>query len=139
MEYFCGVWPCAGRCALGDWMTTSSAKGTKSLTGSVFFILLALADGDRHGLGIADDVAARTEGEIEMGPGTLYNALRKMLARGLIKEAKRRPAPEQDDPRRRYYRITKKGLEAISAEAARLDRVLAAVREKDLLPATKRS
>lgn len=116
-------------------MTTSSAKGTKSLTGSVFFILLALADGDRHGLGIAEDVATRTEGEIEMGAGTLYNALRKMLARGLIEESDSRPEPEHDDSRRRYYRITKKGLEAISAEAARLDRVLSAVREKDLLPA----
>lgn len=118
-------------------MTHISAAGTKPLTSSVFYILLALADQNRHGLGIAEEVEDRTGGDVEMSPGTLYNALRKMLADGLIEESAERPAPEDDDPRRRYYRITKKGREAVTAEAARLDRVVVAAREKDLLPAER--
>jgi DNA-binding PadR family transcriptional regulator len=96
-----------------------NAAGTKPLTSSAFFILLALADRPRHGLGIADEVERRTEGEVELGPGTLYNALRKMLALGLIEDAPDRPDPEEDDPRRRYYRITEAGRQAVSAEAER--------------------
>lgn len=115
--------------------SSTSAAGTKPLTSSVFYILLALADKDRHGLGIAEEVEKRTGGEVEMSPGTLYNALRKMLADGLIQETRDRPPPEEDDPRRRYYRITEKGREAVSGEAARLNRVVLAAREKDLLPA----
>jgi len=118
-------------------MARNSAAGTKPLTSSVFYILLALADKDRHGLGIAEEVEARTGGEVSMGPGTLYNALRKMLAAGLIRETSNRPSPEDDDPRRRYYRITDEGRLAVSAEAARLDRVVGAARAKDLLPAER--
>jgi DNA-binding PadR family transcriptional regulator len=118
-------------------MAANSAAGTKPLTSSVFYILLALADKDRHGLGIAEEVEGRTGGDVEMSPGTLYNALRKMLAEGLIEETQDRPPPEEDDPRRRYYRITEKGRQAVSAEAVRLDRVVVAAREKDLLPAER--
>lgn len=118
-------------------MAARSAAGTKPITSSVFYILLALADKNRHGLGIAEEVESRTAGEVEMGPGTLYNALRRMLADGLIEETQERPAPEEDDPRRRYYRITEKGRTTVSGEAARLQRVLMAARAKDLLPAER--
>lgn len=115
-------------------MGATNAAGTKPLTSSVFYILLALADQDRHGLGIAEEVELRTGGEVEMGPGTLYNALRRMLTEGLIAESPERPDPAEDDPRRRYYRITEQGRRAVSCEAARLHRVVLAARAKDLLP-----
>ncbi len=120
-------------------MGNDSRTGAKPVTSSVFYILLALADKDRHGLGIAAEVEQRTGGEVEMGPGTLYVALRKMLGDGLIEESDERPAPAEDDPRRRYYRITATGRVAVSAEAARLERVVAAARKKDLLPSRGRS
>lgn len=113
-----------------------NAAGTKPLTSSVFFILLALADRPRHGLGIADEVERRTEGEVELGPGTLYNALRKMLALDLIEETSERPDPDDDDPRRRYYQITATGRQAVSADAERLERVVAVARDKDLISST---
>lgn len=116
-----------------------SAAGTKPITSSTFYILMALADQDRHGLGIAEEVEARTQGEIVLGPGTLYNALRKLLTTGLIEESSERPDPEHDDPRRRYYRITDEGLQTVAAEAHRIERVLEAAREKNLLPTTRES
>jgi DNA-binding PadR family transcriptional regulator len=69
-----------------------------------------------------------------IGPGTLYNTLHRMLSSGLIEDSPHRPDPEDDDPRRRYYRITPSGRRALTADAVRLKRVLAAVREEDLLP-----
>lgn len=110
----------------------SSRVGVKPLTSSVFYILMALADGDRHGLGIVDEVEERTDGAVRLGPGTLYNAIRKMVEGGLIEESSRRPEPEEDDPRRRYYRITEEGRDALEREAERLARVMKAVREKGI-------
>jgi DNA-binding PadR family transcriptional regulator len=110
------------------------ASGAKPLTSSVFHILLALADEERHGLGIAGEVAQRTDGAVELGPGTLYNAIRKMLESGLIEEPAQRPDPQHDDPRRRYYRITGVGRRMLEEEARRLDRILAAARDKAVLP-----
>jgi len=114
-------------------MTDAVTGGGKPLTSSVFYILLALADADRHGLGIAADVEQRTDGDVQLGPGTLYNAIKKMLADGLIQVARKRPAPEDDDPRRRYYSVTRSGRRALEKEAHRLDRVLAAARDKHVL------
>jgi len=114
-------------------MTDAATGGGKPLTSSVFYILLALADSDRHGLGIAADVEQRTGGDVQLGPGTLYNAIKKMLADGLIQVASKRPAPEEDDPRRRYYNISRSGRRALEQEAHRLDRVLAAARDKHVL------
>ncbi len=118
-------------------MPGSGAAGTKPLTSSVFYILLALADENRHGLGIVEEVERRTGGDVQLGPGTLYNAIKKMLAAGLIAEPKSRPAPEHDDPRRRYYRLTPAGRAAVETEAARLERVIEAARDKDLLPGSR--
>ena len=114
-------------------MTGMTAGGGKPLTSSVFYILLALSDSARHGLGIAADVEERTCGEVQLGPGTLYNAIKKMLADGLIEVAKSRPAPEDDDPRRRYYSITDEGSRLLRQEALRLDRVMEAVRDKQVI------
>jgi DNA-binding PadR family transcriptional regulator len=85
-----------------------------------FHILLALASEDRHGYAIIQDVAARTSGEIKLNAGTLYRSIQRMLEQGLILETRERPSPEQDDQRRRYYRITKFGEEVARAEARRL-------------------
>jgi DNA-binding PadR family transcriptional regulator len=115
-------------------VSPKGATGAKPLTSSVFHILLALADEERHGLGIAEEVERRTGGAVEIAPGTLYNAIRKMLESGLIEEPANRPDPEHDDPRRRYYRITRIGRKLLEEEARRLDRVLAAVRDKAVLP-----
>jgi DNA-binding PadR family transcriptional regulator len=108
-------------------------RGTKPLTSSVFYVLLALADSERHGLGISADIADRTHGDVDMGPGTLYTTLGKMLDDGLIAEATGRRARGEDDTRRRYYRITRPGKSALKAEAQRLEVIVDAVRAKRVL------
>jgi DNA-binding PadR family transcriptional regulator len=85
-----------------------------------FHILLALADEDRHGYAIILEVAARTGGALRLSAGTLYRSIQRMLEDGLIVETRERPAPEMDDERRRYYRITPFGAAVARAEAARL-------------------
>jgi DNA-binding PadR family transcriptional regulator len=87
---------------------------------ATFHILMALADEDRHGYGIIKDVAASTDGELKLSAGTLYRSIQRMLEQGLLIEPRDRPAPEQDDERRRYYRITPFGKEVAVAEANRL-------------------
>jgi DNA-binding PadR family transcriptional regulator len=112
----------------------TNPRGAKPLTSSSFYVLLALKDGPKHGLGIAADIEERTSGEVRLGPGTLYNAIKKMLQQKLIADERSRPEPEDDDPRRRYYRITRSGEAALAAEASRLDRLLRAARAKAALP-----
>src|ERR1044071_801217 len=90
------------------------------LTPPVFHILLALADEERHGYGIMQDVARQTNGALQLGPGTLYGCLKRMLAAGLVEEAEERPDPALDDERRRYYRMTPFGKRTVRAEAQRL-------------------
>src|SRR3989304_3815651 len=90
------------------------------LTPATFHILLSLADEERHGYGIIKDVERRTAGRMKLGPGTLYGSIQRLLAAGLIAESEERPAPEADDERRRYYRLTAVGRRGASAEAERL-------------------
>jgi len=104
------------------------------LTPAVFHILLALADGERHGYGIMQEVALRTEGKLRMGPGTLYGSIKRMLADGLIMESGERPDPALDDERRRYYRLTEFGHRVAQAEAERLMQLLRVAQNKRLLP-----
>jgi DNA-binding PadR family transcriptional regulator len=78
-------------------------------------------------------VEERTGGDVQLGPGTLYNAIKKMSADGLIELASTRPDPENDDPRRRYYCITDDGKRLLKQEAMRLDRVMDAVRDKQVI------
>jgi DNA-binding PadR family transcriptional regulator len=87
---------------------------------AVFHILMALADEDRHGYAIIQEVLARTDGEVRLSPGTLYRSIQRMLDDDLIAEVSERPAPELDDERRRYYRITKTGRTVAREEANRL-------------------
>jgi DNA-binding PadR family transcriptional regulator len=109
------------------------------LSPQVFHILLALANGERHGYAIMQEIAERSAGEIRIGPGTLYGAIRRLLERGVVVESEERPAPEQDDERRRYYGLTRYGHEVLAAEARRLERMVTALRTADLLPRTRPS
>ncbi len=105
---------------------------TRPIAGTFFYVLLALADEPRYGLGIVEEVAARTDGEVRLGPGTLYNAIRKMLDGGLIEEWS--PGGEDElDPRRRYYRITRTGRTLVAEEASRLEQLVRAARAKHVL------
>jgi DNA-binding PadR family transcriptional regulator len=101
---------------------------------ATFHILLALAGEDRHGYGIIQDVAARTGGELRLSPGTLYRSIQRMQEQGLIVETRERPAPEEDDERRRYYRITPFGHAVARAEARRLAQLVKMARAKGLAP-----
>jgi DNA-binding PadR family transcriptional regulator len=99
----------------------------------VFQVLLSVADGERHGYAIVQDIAERSSARMQLEPGNLYRTLRFMLEEGLIEESDRRPAPEVDDERRRYYRITRFGLRVAEAEAARLAELVREARARDLL------
>lgn len=101
------------------------------LGASAFYILLALADGERHGANIAAEVESTTDGAIRLMPGALYRYLKQMAADGWIVES----AGEDDDGRRRYYRLTKWGTRIAQAEAKRLDAVVRLARNRRLLPA----
>jgi DNA-binding PadR family transcriptional regulator len=103
------------------------------LTPPVFHILVALSDGERHGYAIMRQVAADTDGTLQLGPGTLYGCLKRMLAGKLIEESDERPDPELDDERRRYYRITDFGVRTVKAEAQRLATSVTAARARRLL------
>jgi DNA-binding PadR family transcriptional regulator len=104
------------------------------LTPAVFYILLALAGGDRHGYQIMKQVHMDSQGQVTMGTGTLYGSIKRMLADGLIEEADRRPDPGEDDERRRYYRLTDRGRQAFAAELKRYDTVVAIAHRRRLLP-----
>jgi len=105
------------------------------LTPAVFHILLALADGERHGYAIMQEVTQSTEGRIRMGPGTLYGNVKRMLSDRLIEESDERPDPALDDERRRYYRLTGFGSKVASAELRRMSTVVKSARGKRLLAA----
>jgi DNA-binding PadR family transcriptional regulator len=103
------------------------------LTPAVFNILLALADGEKHGYGIMLEVEANTKGQVLMGPGTLYGSIKRMLQAGLIEESDERVDPETDDPRRRsYYRLTGLGRRALRMEAERLASQIKVARAKNI-------
>ena len=98
----------------------------------VFHILIALAEGPRHGYAIMREVAERTAGRLRLGPGTLYGSIKRMLEQGLIEEA--RAGAETGDERRRYYRLTRLGRRTAEAEAARLSDILREAKAHGLLP-----
>ncbi len=103
------------------------------LTPAVFHILLALAESERHGYGIMQEVARLTGGRVTMGPGTLYGSIKRMLAEGLIEESDERPDPALDDERRRYYCLTGYGRKVAIAEAERLENLVSQARLRQLL------
>ena len=103
------------------------------LTPAVFHILLALADADRHGYAIMEHVAQSTDGQIKMGPGTLYGTIKRLLKLKWIEESDERPDPQMDDERRRYYRLTTQGRLVMEAEARRYAKLVKLARAGGLL------
>src|SRR5690349_5207106 len=101
------------------------------LTPAIFNILLALADGEKHGYGIMQEV---TQQGLKLGPGTLYGSIKRLLEDGLIEESDERPDPAHDDERRRYYRLTELGQRVAGAEAVRLESLVRLAHSRRLLP-----
>ena len=101
---------------------------------ATFHILMSVAEDDRHGYAIIQDVAARTRGELKLSAGTLYRSIQRMLEQGLLIEPRDRPSPEEDDERRRYYRITPFGSAVARAEARRLTQLVKLARESGFAP-----
>jgi len=108
----------------------TNPEGMLPLTPAAFHVLLALADGERHGYAIMQEVAKHTAGRMKMGPGTLYGTIKRLLEAGLIEESDERPDPELDDERRRYYRLSGVGQRAVRAEAPRYADVAVVARGK---------
>ena len=105
----------------------------KTLKPAEFLILLALSEGERHGYAVKKFVQARTGGRIDLKPATLYRTLQQLLDKGWIDESGRRPAPEHDDQRRRYFRVTRIGKAAAREEARRLAGLVDTARAVQLL------
>jgi DNA-binding PadR family transcriptional regulator len=112
---------------------SSNPNAFLPLKPSVFHILLSLVDSDRHGYGIMQEVKSTTNGRVKLGPGTLYGAIKRLLADGLIIESDQRPDSELDDERRRYYKITELGRKVITLEAMRLADLVDMAQVKQLL------
>ena len=110
-----------------------SSDQSAPLPASEFHILLALADGERHGYAIMQEVDRRSDGAVRLGPGTLYGSIKRMVAAGMIVESGERPVAGRDDERRRYYRITTLGRRIAAAEARRMERLVTVARAKRLL------
>ncbi|MDX1417064.1 MAG: PadR family transcriptional regulator [Candidatus Promineifilaceae bacterium] len=113
--------------------TMKSPEDFLPLTPTVFNILLALADGEKHGYGMMLEIEANTDGQMLMGPGTLYGSIKRMLKAGLIEESDERPDAKMDDQRRRYYRLTGLGRRTLQLEAERLVEQVSVARAKNLL------
>jgi DNA-binding PadR family transcriptional regulator len=113
--------------------STPSIDELLPLTSTVFHILLSLADQARHGYGIMQEVDAMTQGRIQMGPGTLYGAIKRMISADLIEESDERPDPKLDDERRRYYRLTPLGRRVLGAEAQRLSDLVNVAHRKQIV------
>jgi len=100
------------------------SKPGLALTAGVFYVLLSLSIKDRHGYEILKYVEANSEGRVRLGPGTLYTTLKRMLDAGLISELIDRPEPENDDPRRRYYKLSPRGRAELGAELSHMQHAL---------------
>src|SRR5437899_11744673 len=99
-------------------------EGLLPLTQAVFHILLALADGEKHGYAIMQEIGERTDGAVRMGPGTLYGSIQRMLKDGLIVEVLERGEQAHGEERRRYYTLTGFGSRVLQAEARRLEQLV---------------
>lgn len=98
-----------------------------------FHIMLSLAGGEQHGYGIMQEVLQRTSGKVRLWPATLYGSIKRLIEADLIEESDERPAPEQDDARRRYYRLTALGHRVLEAESERLQELVRAIQAKQSL------
>ena len=111
----------------------ASPESHLPLTAATFQILLALVDGERHGYAIMTAAAQASEGQVRLGPGTLYGSLKRLLEGGLVAESGERADPDLDDERRRYYRLTEFGIRVARAEARRMANVVRTARQKQLI------
>jgi DNA-binding PadR family transcriptional regulator len=103
------------------------------LTPAIFHILLALAAGEMHGYAIMQEIAILSDGQVHVGPGTLYGSIKRLLAARLIEESGDRPDPALDDERRRYYRLTQDGHRVLTAEAERLQGLVRAAQMRNVV------
>ena len=104
------------------------------LPAATLHILMALAEGEKHGYAVIQDVEERTRGALRLSAGTVYRSIQRMLEQGLIVETSERPAPELDDERRRYYAITAFGEAVARGETARLSELVRLARARGLAP-----
>ena len=111
-------------------MVRFDASAYLPLTPAMFQVLVALADGEKHGYAIIKEVARRTEGQVTLSAATLYTIVRRFVQEGVIAESAERPDPSLDDERRRYYRLTARGRAVAVAEARRMAETLAQARVK---------
>jgi DNA-binding PadR family transcriptional regulator len=114
--------------------TNNDPEGHLPLSPAVFHILLALADEERHGYGIMQEVKRRTDGKVRLGAGTLYGAIKRLLEKGIIAETDERPDPALNEERRRYYRLTDFGQRVLRVEVSRLNQLVQQARAKEVLP-----
>jgi len=113
--------------------TAVTPESQLPLAPATFQILLTLVDSERHGYAIMKEVSTRTDGAVQLGPGTLYGALKRLLESGLVEKGSERADPDLGDDRRRYYKLTKLGLRVARLEARRLDAMVRAARQKKLI------
>jgi DNA-binding PadR family transcriptional regulator len=111
-------------------MTHSDPKRFIPLKPQWFHIMLSLVAGEQHGYGIMQEVLNRTTGKVRLWPATLYGSIKRLIEAGLIEESNERPAPEHDDARRRYYKLTPLGRGVLDAECDRLQELVRAIRLK---------
>jgi DNA-binding PadR family transcriptional regulator len=114
-------------------MTDTDLQRFLPLKTQWFHILLSLAGGEQHGYGIMQEVLERTGGKVRLWPATLYGSLKRLIETELIQESAERPAPELDDARRRYYRLTALGRRVLDAECERLQDLVRAIRVKQAM------
>lgn len=112
----------------------TSTNPHSPLTPAVLHILIALSNGERHGYAIMKQVEVDSQGQVKMGPGTLYGSLKRMLEGGLVRESDKRIDPALDDERRIYYRITAAGVKALASELARYKHLVTLAQERKLYP-----
>jgi len=111
-------------------MTKPNPQRFIPLKAQWFQIMLSLAGGEQHGYGIMQEVLERTHGKVRLWPATLYGSIKRLIEAGLIEESDERPAPELDDARRRYYRLTALGRRVLDAECERLQELVRTIRVK---------
>ncbi len=114
-----------------------SSEPQIALTPAMFQVLLALGDGDKHGYAILKEVEEQTDGHVRLSTGTLYAIIKRLLTEGIVQECRNRPPAEEDDQRRRYYRLTPVGRAMAITEAERMEKLIATARGKHLLKRLK--
>lgn len=111
-------------------MTEVDTQAFLPLKTQWFHIMLSLAGGEQHGYGVMQEVLNRTTGKVRLWPATLYGSIKRLIEAGLIEESNERPAPEMDDARRRYYRLTDMGRQVLDAECERLQELVRSIQVK---------